>query len=142
MINIFVQSQFKNKDLCKRFFDFEQVFVCRIYFNSVYIIPVGKMLFNNFLTDVNEDLFNILQYIFEEVRSLYRNEDFNFLIKIRRISWLAPYFCVHIYRFQKVGNHQLLWFIAFHYTYKYPYIYIYLYLSISIYIYLSIYVYI
>ena len=40
--------------------EFEQVFVCRIYFNSFYIIPVGTMLFNNFLTDVNLDYFNIL----------------------------------------------------------------------------------
>ena len=53
------------------------------------------MLFSNFLTDVNEDLFNILQYIFEKVTSLYRNEDFNFLIKIRRISWLLL-LCSHI----------------------------------------------
>ena len=37
--------------------EFEQVFVCWIYFNSVYIIPVGAMLFKNFLTDVNLDVF-------------------------------------------------------------------------------------
>ena len=32
---------------------FEQVFVWRSYFNSVYIIPVGMMLFSNFSADVN-----------------------------------------------------------------------------------------
>ena len=40
--------------------EFEQVFAYRIYFNSVHIIPVGTMLFSNFLADVNLDVFNIL----------------------------------------------------------------------------------
>ena len=39
---------------------FEQAFMCGIYFISFYIIPVGLMLFNNFLADANLDFFNIL----------------------------------------------------------------------------------
>ena len=39
---------------------FEQVFLCWIYFNSVSIIPVGMMLFNNFLADVNIDFFKYI----------------------------------------------------------------------------------
>ena len=77
---------------------FEQVFGCRIYFNSVYIITVGMMLFNSFLADVNLDFFNILQYSFDKVTlcivtKIQRFQDFNFLIKVCHISWLAPYFC-------------------------------------------------
>ena len=41
---------------------FEQVFVYRIYFHSVYIIPVGMMLYKNFLADINSDFF---EYIVE-----------------------------------------------------------------------------
>ena len=33
------------------------------------------------------------------VTKIQRFEDFNFLIKICHISWLAPYFCVDIYQF-------------------------------------------
>ena len=49
-------------DLRKMFFlpEFKQVFVYWFYFNSVYITPVGTMLSNNFLTDVNIDAFSIL----------------------------------------------------------------------------------
>ena len=39
---------------------FEQVFVCQIYFNSAYIRPVGMMLFNIFLADVNVDFLYML----------------------------------------------------------------------------------
>ena len=45
---------------CSFLWRFEPVFVCRIYFNSVYKIPVGMMLFDNFLADVNLNFFNIL----------------------------------------------------------------------------------
>ena len=37
------------------------------------------MLFNNFLTDVNLDVLNILQYSFDKATSLYRKENSNFL---------------------------------------------------------------
>ena len=34
--------------------------ICRVSFNSVYITPVGTMLFNNFLTDVNLEFLNYI----------------------------------------------------------------------------------
>ena len=37
------------------------------------------MLFNNFLADVNLDVFNISQYSFDKVTSLCRNENSTFL---------------------------------------------------------------
>ena len=40
--------------------EFEQIFVCSIYFNSTYVGPIRTMSFNNFSRYVNLDIFNIL----------------------------------------------------------------------------------
>ena len=68
------------------------------------------MLFSNFLADVNIDFFIYCGIVLTKlllciVTKIKRIQEFNFLIKTCHISWLAPYFFVHIYQFEQVGNH-------------------------------------
>ena len=86
---------------------FEEVFGCRIYFNSVYIIPVGIMLFNRFLADVNLDFLIYCSIV---------------LAKLLSVSWLK-------FNAFKILTFWLKFviFLGLNLTFAFIYIYIYIY---------------